>query len=123
MRLHKYRNKNVIISILLMMVCVQSFSMHFHFADVDDEYQPHAHAHTLGSTQADHLTTEHHDEASTDILGTLAKQSLSLNLFVSVFLALVFVSRSKSHHWPNFPEKHPRHHLLFFRPPLRAPPL
>ncbi len=123
MRLHKYRNKSVVISILLMMVCVQSFSMHFHFADGDDEYQPHAHAHTLGSTQADHVTTEHHDEVSTDILETLAKQSLSLDLLVPVLIALVFVSRSKSHHRPSFSEIRPRHHLLFFRPPLRAPPL
>lgn len=123
MRLHGYRNTSIIISILLMMVCIQSFSMHFHIADGLGEHQSHAHTHTLGSTHADHLTTEHHGEASIDILGTLAKQSLSPDLFVFVLLTLVFVSLSKSCHWPIFREQRPWHHLLFFRPPLRAPPL
>ena len=123
MRLHEYRNKSLIISILLMMVCVQSFSMHLHFAAGDDEHPPHAHAHTLGGTHADHLITEHPDEASTDILGTLTNQLISLDFLVPVLLTLVFVSLSSLRHWPSFREKRPRHHLLFFQPPLRAPPL
>ena len=123
LRVHEYRNKSLIISILLLMICVQSFSTHVHFADGDDEHPSHAHAHTLGSMHADHLVTEHHDEASSDILGTLSKQSLALDFLVSVLLAIVIVSLSNSRHWPSFREKRPRHHLLFFRPPLRAPPL
>ena len=124
MRLHGYKNTATIISILLMMVCVQTFSMHFHFTNGDDEHQHHAHSHSLDSAHTDHMTEEHHDESTTDILGTtLAKQSISFYLFIPVLLALVVATLSKSRHWSSFREKRPQHHLLFFRPPLRAPPL
>jgi len=50
--------------------------MHFHFTDDDDEHHSHTHAHTLYSMHVDHLTTEHENEASPDILGALNKQRL-----------------------------------------------
>ena len=121
MRLHGHKNKSLIISILLMTVCVQSFSMHFHSAEGDDEHG--SHAHVLGSMYADHLTTEHEGEAGPGFLETLVKQLPSLDLFVLVILTLFSISLSKSHVWLGIRKKRPRHYLLFFRPPLRAPPL
>ena len=122
MRLRGHRHKSLVISILLIMVCVQSFSMHFHFADGDEHHQSHAHAHTHGSMDADHFTTEHEEEVNTDILGILIKPQLSLDLFVFVILALFPIALSKQPSWLGVGKKRPRIHLLFFRPPLRAPP-
>ena len=123
MRLRGHRHKSLVISILLIMVCVQSFSMHFHFADGDEHHQSHAHAHTHGSMDADHFTTEHEEEVNTDILGILIKPQLSLDLFVFVILALFPIALSKQPSWLRVGKKRPRYQLLFFRPPLRAPPV
>lgn len=107
-----------------MMVFVQSFLMHFHFfAEADDDHQSHAHAHTLDSTYADHFSEEHHDEVRTDILGTLAKYSLPLDLYVSALLILVLSLAFDSYYWARFREIRPQQKLLYFQPPLRAPPL
>ena len=97
--------------------------MHFHFADGDDEHQSHAHAHAHGNMDTDHLTTEHEGEANTDILGALTKQSLLLDLLVVTILALLWISKPKSRDWLGIRNTRPRYYLLFFRPPLRAPPL
>ena len=123
MRFRMYRKKSLIISVLLMMVCVQTFSMHFHSGDEHNADETHAHAHIHSEMDTDHLTLEHDDEAHTDIQTTVGKQSPSLDLFV--FLIFVFFSAllSKSHRWLNSRAKCPPHYLLFFRPPLRAPPV
>lgn len=110
-----------------MMVCAQSLSMHFHFADgdadADHHHQSHAHAHTYGDVDADHFTTEHDGEVSLDILGALTKQSLSLDLFVFAIIVLFSICLLKEAGWLSVARKRPRYHLLFFRPPLRAPPV
>jgi len=122
LRFHEHRRKGFIICMLLMMVCVQSFSMHFHFADGDDEQHSHAHTHTLYGMHADHLTTEHEDEASPDILGVLNKHSLSFDFFALAVLVLFPLFLSASHTWMGVHNKRQHRYLLFFRPPLRAPP-
>jgi len=119
--IRRYRSKSLIISVLMMMVCVQSFSMHFHFAD--DGHQPHAHSHPLSNVHSDHETIEHQDKINTDMLGTLAKHLLSLDLFVSLLLIFVFTYQYISRYWLSFFEKLPPYQLFFIRPPLRAPPL
>lgn len=123
MRLSGHKNKHFIISILLLMIFAQSFSMHFHFTDGDSEHSHQVHAHSLDSLHDDHVTTDHEEESSTDILGTLAKKSHSFDLLVVILLCLFPVALSKSHTWRRNRKHRPLHYLLFFRPPLRAPPV
>ena len=118
-----YRARGLIISVLLMMVCVQSFSMHFHLADGEDDHRPHAHTHAHGSTDADHFTTEHADEVSSDLTGALTKQSFVFDLFVFAIIGLFSISLANEHSWSAVHGTRPGHRLLFLRPPLRAPPV
>ena len=119
-----YGARGLVISILLLMVCVQSFSMHFHLGGSgDDHHQHHAHTHVQGSVDTDHYTTEHEDEVSGDIPGVVAKKSFSYDLFIVAFIAFVAIAVARRHAWRAVHNILPRYHLLFFRPPLRAPPV
>jgi len=113
----------LIISILLMMVCVQIFSMHFHFSEGKADHHTHAHAHAPGSMDVDHLGAGHDDEATSDPHGIIAKLTLSIGIFVSILLTLVAVAQTKLCIRKWMRRKRPRSYLLFYRPPLRAPPL
>ena len=123
MRSAGQRRKSLLIGILLVMVCVQSFSMHFHLADADNDHKSHAHAHIYGSVETDHLTTEHEDEINTETLAILNKPWLSFDLFFLLVITQFAVSLSKESGRSAAAKKRPRYRLLFFRPPLRAPPV
>jgi hypothetical protein len=118
-----HRNKSLIISILLMMVCVQTFSMHFHSGGEHSADESHASAHIHSDMDTDHLALEHDGEAHIDIETTVGKQSFSLDLFVFLIVLFFSVLLPKSHRWLNSRGKCPPRYLLFFRPPLRAPPV
>lgn len=118
-----YRSRRLIISTLLMMVCVQSFSMHFHLADGDDHHGYHAHTHVQGGMDTDHFATEHEDEVGGDIPSVVSKNWFSYDLFVIAFIAFVAIAVARRHTWRAIHKRRPRYHLLFFRPPLRAPPV
>ena len=98
--------------------------MHFHFPAGTADHHNHAHAHTHapGGVDADHLGTGHDDEATSDFPGVIAKQTLSIDIFVFVLLTLVAVVQTRLHIRKGIRRKRPRYYLLFFRPPLRAPP-
>lgn len=110
-----------------MMVCVQTFSMHFHFTDGGADHHArqhaHAHAHAPGGMDDDHLTTGHAEDAASDLAGAIARQALSIDIFVFVLLALVAVTRAGLRIRKGIRRERPRYHLLYYRPPLRAPPL
>ena len=118
-----HRDHYLIISLLLMMVCVQTFSMHFHFPDDKTGHHTHAHAHASDGVDAEHLNTGHGDEPASELRGAIAKQTLSIDIFVFVLLTLVAAVQTKLRIQDGIRRKHPRYYLLFFRPPLRAPPL
>ena len=122
LQLTGYRSKQFIISILLLMVFAQSFAIHFHFADSGSEHSHQAHAHFLDDLHDDHVTTDHEEDASSDLLGSLAKKSNSFVFLIVVLLGLFSVTLSKSNCWWINRKHRPPHHQLFFRPPLRAPP-
>ena len=124
MRSHGHKNIRFVISILLMMVCVQTFSMHFHLSDGNQvDHHSHAHAHSPGGLDADHLVNGHDQEATNDIQGAIAKQGLSIEFFVFLLLAIVAVSQARLLIRKGIGRKRPRYYLLFYRPPLRAPPI
>lgn len=107
-----------------MMVCVQTFSMHFHFTDSSQvDHHSHAHAHSPGDLDADHLVNGHDQETTNSIQGAIAKQALSIEFFVFVLLAFVTISQAKLRIRKGIRRKRPRYYLLFYRPPLRAPPI
>ncbi len=106
-----------------MMVCVQSFSMHFHFPDDGTDHHIHAHAHAPGEIDADHLNTGHDDEPASDLPGIIVKQTLSMDIFIFILLTLVAVAQTRLRIGKGIRRKRPRYYLLFYRPPLRAPPL
>ena len=119
-----YRSRGLIISILLMMVCIRSFSMHFHLGGSDDDHHGyHAHTHVQGGMGTDHFTTEHGDEVSGDIPNVVTKKSFSYDLFIVAFIAFAAIGVARRHTWRAIHKRRPRYHLLFFRPPLRAPPV
>ena len=122
MRLPGHRNKHFIISILLLMIFAQSFSMHFHFAEGDAEHAHQAHTHSLDSLHDDHVTTDHDDEAGADLIGAFTQKSQAFDLFVFILLSFLFVFPLQFHFWRDNRSHHPPPYLLFFRPPLRAPP-
>ena len=123
MRFHVHRTQSLIISILLMMVCVQTFSMHFHFSGGEADQHTHAHAHAPGGIDVDHLNTGHDDEVSSELPGVIAKQTFSIDSFVFILLILVAVAQTKLRIQKWIRRKRPHYYLLFYRPPLRAPPL
>ena len=71
----------------------------------------------------DHLGTGHDDEATSELTGVIAKQTLSIDIFVFVLLTLVAVVQTKLRIRTGIRRKRPHYYLLFYRPPLRAPPL
>ena len=122
LQFNKYKGKKFIISILLMVVFAQSFALHFHFADSDSDHSHQAHAHFLDDLHDKHVTTDHEDETRLDLLGSLAKKLNSFVFLLVIFLSLFSVTLSKSNYWRINRKHRPPHHLLFYRPPLRAPP-
>lgn len=123
LRTHGQKDIRFLISILLMMVCVQTFSMHFHFSEGNQvDHHSHAHAHSTGDLDADHLVNEHDQEATNSIQGAITKQALSIEFFVFILLAIVTITQAKLRIRTGIRRKRPRYYLLFYRPPLRAPP-
>jgi len=118
-----HRNPGFIISILLMLVCVQTFSMHFHYPAGEAHPPTHAHVHASGGMDADHLGTGHDDEAASALPGIIAKLTPSIGILVAILLALVAVVQTRLCIRKWMRRKRPRYYLLFYRPPLRAPPL
>ncbi len=123
LQMRGFSRQYLVISLLVMMVCVQTFAMHFHFPGANADHHAHAHAHVSGIMDADHPTTGHDDEAAIDIPGAIVKQTLSIDIFVFVLLAVITVSQTSLRIRKGIRRKRPRYYLLFFRPPLRAPPL
>lgn len=117
------RRQYLVISLLLMMACVQTFSMHFHFPDDSAGHHIHAHAHAPGGMEADHLNSGHDDGSISDLPGVIAKQTLSIDIFLFVLLTLIAVTQARLRIPQGARRQRPRYYRLFYRPPLRAPPL
>ena len=122
MRFSWYRNKNIIISVLLMMLSVQSFSLHAHISDGDDHHSSHVHSHILNGLHSDHLDHEHEEGVGDATLGTLSKQSHLIDLCIFILLIVLPFSLYKLRIRKPARNNQRLHYLLFFRPPLRAPP-
>lgn len=117
------RNKGVIFSILLMLVCAQTLAMHFHFPAGEADPHTHAHAHAPGGMDTDHLGTGHDDEATSSLHGIIAKLTPAIGILVAILLTLVAVIQARLCIRKWMRRKRPRYYLLYYRPPLRAPPL
>lgn len=106
-----------------MMLCVQFFSLHAHFTDDGDHHHSHAHSHVLDDIHDHHLNTDHEDEDSVDILGMITKKLHIIDLCLFTLLAIFSAFFFKSNTCRSNNDIQQILGLLFFRPPLRAPPL
>ena len=106
-----------------MMLFAQSFSLHAHIDVGDDHHQSHAHSHVINDTHDDHLNSEHNNEDDTETLGTIAKKAHLIDLCIFILLAIISTFLFKLNTWHPANNNQRTRYLLFFRPPLRAPPL
>lgn len=96
--------------------------MHFHITYADD-HQSHAHTHTYGGAGVDHFDSQIDEAAGTDIVSATTRQLFSFDLIALAILVAVSLALPKPRICPDAHRNRPRYKLLFFRPPLRAPPL
>lgn len=124
-RFHGIQHRFFIFSILLMMVCVQAFSMHFHFVHEWDQQHSHAlaHSHTADTMEAHHSGVSHEDSESMDLLCTLVKHMAPFYFLICACLLILYSSPTQSRRWRFVKKRFKWQFVLFFRPPLRAPPL
>lgn len=114
-----HRRQYLVIGILLMMICVQSLSVHFHFSGADGA--PHS-SHTHGSLDADQFDGEHAGETCADSVAAVAWPTLAIAVLLPALLAVVGLPASTTVRWTVVRNARTPYHLLFFSPPLRAPP-